>query len=77
MDASSPTARVRGRRAESWRPLVVILIAAVLEILLVMPFVDDLADRSPMFHFTQHGLIFVGGVVMGFALRDLYLRSTR
>jgi hypothetical protein len=26
-------------------------------------------------HFTQHGLIFVGGIVMGWALRDLRLAS--
>jgi hypothetical protein len=28
-----------------------------------------------MIHFTQHGLIFVGGVLMGVALRDAYRKS--
>jgi hypothetical protein len=28
-----------------------------------------------MNHFTQHGLIFAGGVLMGIALRDAYRQS--
>jgi hypothetical protein len=53
------------------RSLLLACAAAVLEIVLILPFSDDLADRNPTAHFTQHGLIFLGGVLMGFALRGL------
>jgi hypothetical protein len=45
--------------------------AVVLELVLMLPFVDHLVDADPLLHFTQHGLIFVGGVMLGFALRDI------
>ncbi len=50
------------------RSIVLAAAALVLEIILILPFVDDLADKNSTVHFTQHGLIFVGGVVMGYAL---------
>ena len=56
---------------ERRRALVLAVTAAVLEICLILPFVDDLADRDPTVHFTQHGLIFFGGMLMGIALREL------
>jgi hypothetical protein len=62
------------RAVRSNRPLVLAALALVLEILLITPWVDDLADGNPTVHFTQHGLIFVGGVLMGWALRDLARR---
>ena len=49
--------------------------ALVLEVLLITPWVDDAADSNSTVHFTQHGLIFVGGILMGWALRDLRLAS--
>jgi hypothetical protein len=57
------------------RSLSLVAIAALLELLLIAPFVDHLADSNPMIHFTQHGLIFAGGVLMGIALRDAYRQS--
>ncbi len=48
------------------------LFAALLEVVLILPFVDHLADSHPTIHFTQHGLIFLGGVLMGMSLRDAY-----
>jgi hypothetical protein len=36
-----------------------------------MPFVDPLADSSTSIHFTQHGFIFAGGVLLGTAIRDV------
>jgi hypothetical protein len=45
----------------------------LLELVLISPWVDRAADSNPTVHFTQHGLIFVGGVIMGWALRDLRL----
>jgi hypothetical protein len=57
------------------RAVVVGALAFVLEALLITPWVDDLADRNATAHFTQHGLIFVGGLVLGWVLRDLRLQS--
>jgi hypothetical protein len=50
-------------------------LGVVLELLLITPWVDDLANRNATVHFTQHGLIFLGGILMGWALRDLRLTS--
>jgi hypothetical protein len=47
----------------------------VLELSLITPWVDDLADKNATFHFTQHGLIFAGGLLMGVALRDVIVRA--
>jgi hypothetical protein len=55
------------------RALRLLIFAALLEVILILPFVDHLADAHPMIHFTQHGFIFLGGVLMGVALRDAYL----
>ena len=57
------------------RSLLLAALAATLEIIVILPFVDHWADHNQMIHFTQHGLIFAGGVIMGFALRGL--RDTR
>jgi hypothetical protein len=57
------------------RSLSLVAVAALLELLLIAPFVDHLADSNPMIHFTQHGLIFAGGVLVGIALRDAYRQS--
>jgi hypothetical protein len=51
------------------------ILALALEVALITPWVDDAADSNSTVHFTQHGLIFVGGIVMGWALRDLRLAS--
>ncbi len=64
-----PTARLRAFR--------LVVFAALLEIVLVLPFVDHLADANPTIHFTQHGFIFAGGVLMGLALRDVQRASAR
>ena len=49
--------------------------ALVLEVSLITPWVDDAADSNSTVHFTQHGLIFIGGLLMGWALRDLRLAT--
>lgn len=67
------TATLERRRTKALR---LVLFAALLEVVLILPFVDHLADSHPTIHFTQHGLIFLGGVLMGMALRDAY-RLTR
>jgi hypothetical protein len=63
------------RRARRRRALCLVMFAALLEVVLVMPFVEQLA-ANPTIHFTQHGFIFAGGVLMGLALRDVQ-RSSR
>jgi hypothetical protein len=45
------------------------------EAFLLTPWVDHFADENATGHFTQHGLIFVGGLLMGWALRDLRLTT--
>jgi hypothetical protein len=62
------------RATSSNRALVLATVALCLEIVLITPWVDHLADGNPTIHFTQHGLIFVGGVLMGWALRELARR---
>ena len=57
------------------RALALVLFSALLEIVLILPFVDHLADAHPTIHFTQHGLIFLGGILMGISLRDAYRLS--
>jgi hypothetical protein len=61
------------RRRTRTRALRLVMFSVVLELFLLMPFVDHLADAHPTVHFTQHGFIFVGGVLMGWALRDVHL----
>ncbi len=50
-------------------------VALVLEMLLILPIFDKIAGTNPTAHFTQHGGIFLGGVLMGIALRDMYVAS--
>ena len=54
------------RTAASAIPLA--LFSVLLEAGLITPWVDHLADGDPTFHYTQHGLIYLGGVLMGVAL---------
>ena len=41
-----------------------------LQVLALLPFFDDNVDSNPTLHYTQHGVIFLGGLLMGVALRD-------
>jgi hypothetical protein len=65
----------RARRATRLRAFRLVAFAVLLEVVLLMPFVDHLADANQTIHFTQHGLIFAGGVLMGLALRDVQRAS--
>ncbi len=65
--------RLRTRR----RAFLLVAFAVLLEVTLLMPFVDHLADANPTIHFTQHGFIFAGGVLLGIALRDVQRASRR
>jgi hypothetical protein len=73
MDPSPHAAPAPARRARdrSRRAYKLVVAAVVLELVLMLPFIDHLVDTDPLLHFTQHGLIFVGGALLGFALRDV------
>ena len=76
-----------GRRNEPWhdgrmhallspRSAVALGAAAVLlELVLITPWWDSIAESSELAHFSQHGLIFGGGILLGIALRDLFVLS--
>lgn len=53
------------------RAFLLASVALLLEVVAIAPFTDHLADSNSMVHFTQHGFIFAGGVMMGYALRTL------
>lgn len=74
MEATSVTVG-RVDRAIRGKAVRLVLFAALLELFLILPFVDHLADAHPTIHFTQHGFIFAGGVLMGLALRDVQRAS--
>jgi hypothetical protein len=75
MEANSlPIDRVRRRLR--LRAFFLVVFTVVLEVVLLMPFVDHLADSNNTIHFTQHGFIFGGGVLLGMAIRDVQ-RSAR
>jgi hypothetical protein len=75
MEANSLTID-RTRRRLRLRAFFLVAFTVVLEIVLLMPFVDHLADSNNTIHFTQHGFIFGGGVLLGLAIRDVQ-RSAR
>jgi hypothetical protein len=65
------------RRRVRLRAFRLVAFAVLLEVVLLMPFVDHLADSHPTIHFTQHGFIFAGGVLLGLAIRDVQRASRR
>ena len=79
-DQSIMEAKVSAERTHSatrLRAFRLVVFAVLLEVVLLMPFVDHLADANQTIHFTQHGFIFAGGVLMGMALRDVQRASRR
>ena len=68
----SPTPAHRDRPTPRLRAYCLVVFAVLLEIVLILPFVDHLADSNSTVHFTQHGFIFLGGVLIGFAIREIY-----
>jgi hypothetical protein len=65
------------RRQARLRAFRLVAFAVLLEVMLVLPFVDHLADANSTIHFTQHGLIFAGGMLMGLALREVQRTARR
>jgi hypothetical protein len=55
-------------------PLVAVLVGGLgllLEIITILPPIDRATETNATLHYTQHGLVFLGGLLMGLALRDL------
>ena len=55
-------------------PLVAVLVGGLgllLEIVTILPPIDEATETNATLHYTQHGLVFLGGLLMGLALRDL------
>jgi RsiW-degrading membrane proteinase PrsW (M82 family) len=67
----------RTRRRVRLRAFLLVVCAVLLEVVLLMPFVDHLADSNNTIHFTQHGFIFGGGVLLGLAIRDVQRAARR
>ena len=63
---TAPTTRPRAA-------LAIGLAGFTLELVQLTPWIDRLASDNDTVHFTQHGLVFAGGMLMGWALRDLRL----
>jgi hypothetical protein len=76
MEANSVSFEATRRRARL-RAFRLVVFAVLLEVTLLMPFVDHLADSNNTIHFTQHGFIFAGGVLLGMAIRDVQRASRR
>ena len=49
----------------------------LLQVVALLPPVDDAVDSNAAMHYLQHGIIFAGGLCMGIALRDLLMMSRR
>jgi hypothetical protein len=67
----------RNRQRTRRRAFLKVAFAVLLEVTLLTPLVDHLADANQTIHFTQHGFIFAGGVLLGIALRDVQRASRR
>ena len=52
-------------------------LALLLEVLAIIPPIDDATATNPTLHYTQHGVLFIGGLLMGVAIRDLLVAGRR
>ena len=77
VESNSVATAAHQRRVTRRRAFLLVVAAVMLEVVLLMPFVDQLADENQMIHFTQHGFIFAGGVLLGMALRDVQRAARR
>jgi hypothetical protein len=57
--------------AAAHRALALAVLGLVCELVMVLPWADNLAYRDPTFHQTQHGVIFLGGAFLGQAIVSL------
>ena len=59
------------------RALVLGGIGLLCQVVALLQPVDNAVDTNAAIHYLQHGIIFIGGVCMGIALRDLLMMSRR
>ncbi len=52
-------------------------IGLLLEVVAILPPVESATDANATLHYTQHGVLFSGGLLMGIALRDLLATGLR
>jgi hypothetical protein len=52
-------------------------LAVLIEIVAILPPIDHATETYPTLHYTQHGVLFLGGLLMGVALRDLLVAGRR
>ena len=48
-----------------------------LEVAAILPPIDAATETNATLHFSQHGILFTGGLLMGVALRDLLVTGRR
>lgn len=53
------------------------LLAGLVATVVAQFFIDTLADGSDVWHWAQHGLLFVGGLLVGISLLQIYRVATR
>jgi hypothetical protein len=49
----------------------------LLEVVAILPPIEDATVTNPTLHYSQHGVLFIGGLMMGVALRDLLVAGRR
>ena len=59
------------------RALLLGAIGILCQVIVLLPPVEHAIEESQPLHYLQHGIIFVGGVLVGVALRDLWLMNRR
>ena len=59
------------------RALLLGSLGLLLQVVALLPAVDEASESIAAMHYLQHGIIFAGGVCMGIALRDLLMMSRR
>ena len=57
--------------------VVVGAIGLALEIVAILPPIDEATDTNATLHYSQHGVLFLGGLMMGVAIRDLLTAGRR
>lgn len=60
-----------------YRALLLGSIGLALQVVALLPWIDDAVTTNAALHYFQHGIIFIGGVCMGVALRDLLVMTRR
>jgi hypothetical protein len=62
------------------KPRTAVLLGGIglfLEVAAILPPIDDATATNPTLHFSQHGVLFSGGLLMGIAIRDLLAAGRR